>query len=102
MYQLDVKSAFLNGVLKEEVYVEQPQGFVKKSEETNVYKLNKAMYGLKQAPRAWYDEIDTYFNSAGFKKSSSEATLYVKTRKDLDIIIVFLYVYDIVYTGSSL
>ncbi|CAL2278968.1 unnamed protein product [Prunus armeniaca] len=77
LYQLDVKSAFLNGVLKEEVYVEQPQGFVKK-DETKVYKLHKALYGLKQAPRAWYDEIDAYFNKAGFKKSPSEATLYVK------------------------
>ncbi|KAM2091058.1 hypothetical protein ACFX1T_029593 [Malus domestica] len=101
LYQLDVKSAFLNGVLKEEVYVEQPQGFVKESEETKVYKLNKALYGLKQAPRAWYDEINAYFNSAGFEKSSSEATLYVKTSKDSGIIIVSLYVDDIVYTGSS-
>ncbi|KAB2634886.1 triacylglycerol lipase SDP1 [Pyrus ussuriensis x Pyrus communis] len=74
-----VKSAFLNRVLKEEVYVEQPQGFVKEHEETKVYKLNKALYGLKQAPRAWYDEIDSYFSMAGFKKSSSEATLCVKT-----------------------
>ncbi|XP_070682342.1 uncharacterized protein [Malus domestica] len=101
LYQLDVKFAFLNGVLKEEVYVEQPQGFVKENEETKVYRLHKALYRLKQAPRAWYDEIDAYFNSAGFKKSSSEATLYVKTREDSGIIIVSLYVDDIVYTGSS-
>ncbi|CAL2254853.1 unnamed protein product [Prunus armeniaca] len=100
LYQLDVKSAFLNGVLKEEVYVEQPQGFVKKDEETKVYKLHKALYGLKQAPRAWYDEIDAYFNKAGFKKSPSEATLYVKA-EDSDVLIVSLYVDDIVYTGSS-
>ncbi|KAI5333503.1 hypothetical protein L3X38_023634 [Prunus dulcis] len=100
MYQLDVKSAFLNGVLKEEVYVEQPQGFVQKNEEIKVYKLNKALYGLKQAPRAWYDEIDSYFNKAGFKKSPSEATLYIKTDKGSGILIVSLYVDDIVYTGS--
>ncbi|CAL2244935.1 unnamed protein product [Prunus armeniaca] len=100
LYQLDVKSAFLNGVLKEEVYVEQPQGFVKKDEETKVYKLHKALYGLKQAPRAWYDEIDAYFNKAGFKKSPSEATLYVKAEGS-DVLIVSLYVDDIVYTGSS-
>ncbi|CAL8138407.1 unnamed protein product [Prunus armeniaca] len=100
LYQLDVKSAFLNGVLKEEVYVDQPQGFVKKDEETKVYKLHKTLYGLKQAPRAWYDEIDAYFNKAGFKKSPSEATLYVKAEGS-DVLIVSLYVDDIVYTGSS-
>ncbi|KAI5344419.1 hypothetical protein L3X38_012296 [Prunus dulcis] len=101
LYQLDVKFAFLNGVLKEEVYVEQPQGFVKENEEIMVYKLHKALYRLKQAPRAWYDEIDAYFNSVGFKKSSSEATLYVKTSENSCIIIVSLYVDDIVYTGNS-
>ncbi|CAL2271953.1 unnamed protein product [Prunus armeniaca] len=100
LYQLDVKSIFLNGVLKEEVYVEQPQGFVKENEETKVYKLNKALYGLKQAPRAWYDEIDSYFIKAGFKKSSSEATLYVKSSEASSIIIVSLYMDDIVHTGS--
>ncbi|KAI5348004.1 hypothetical protein L3X38_000891 [Prunus dulcis] len=100
LYQLDVKSAFLNGILKEEVYVEQPQGYDQKNKETKVYKLNKALYGLKQAPRAWYDEIDAYFNNAGFKKSSSEATLYVKTNDTAGIIIVSLYVDDIIYTGS--
>jgi len=100
LYQLDVKSAFLNGVLKEEVYVEQPQGFVKENEEAKVYKLNKALYGLKQALRAWYDEIDSYFNKAGFKKSPSEATLYVKIGEASSILIVSLYVDDIVYTGS--
>ncbi|CAL8132939.1 unnamed protein product [Prunus armeniaca] len=91
LYQLDVKSAFLNGILKEEVYVEQPQGYVQESKETKVYRLNKALYGLKQAPRAWYDEIDAYFNTAGFKKSLSEATLYIKTNDTSD---------DIIYTGS--
>ncbi|CAL9009573.1 unnamed protein product [Prunus brigantina] len=84
----------------EEVYVEQPQGFVKENEEIKVYKLNKALYGLKQAPRAWYDEIDSYFNKAGFKKSPSEATLYIKTDVGSGILIVSLYVDDIVYTGS--
>ncbi|KAI5348361.1 hypothetical protein L3X38_001248 [Prunus dulcis] len=100
LYQLDVKSAFLNGVLKEEVYVEQTQGSMKKNEEIKVYKLNKPLYGLKQAPRAWYDEIDSYFNKAGFKKSPSEATLYIKTDEGSGILIVSLYVDDIVYTGS--
>ncbi|KAI5312301.1 hypothetical protein L3X38_041474 [Prunus dulcis] len=77
-----------------------PQGYDQKNKETKVYKLNKALYGLKQAPRAWYDEIDAYFNNAGFKKSSSEATLYVKTNDTAGIIIVSLYVDDIIYTSS--
>ncbi|KAB2625790.1 hypothetical protein D8674_017450 [Pyrus ussuriensis x Pyrus communis] len=100
LFQLDVKSAFLNGVLKEEVYVDQPQRFVIQGKEDKVYKLNKALYGLKQAPRAWYDEIDSYFTKAGFKRSPNEATLYTKVEKS-GILIVSVYVDDIVYTGSS-
>ncbi|CAJ2631452.1 unnamed protein product, partial [Trifolium pratense] len=86
LYQLDVKSAFLNGELKEEVYVQQPQGFVSKGQEEKVYRLKKALYGLKQAPRAWYSEIDSYFVQQGFQRSQSEPTLYVKhqaSRPDL-------------------
>ncbi|CAL8151067.1 unnamed protein product [Prunus armeniaca] len=101
LYQLDVKSAFLNGVLQEEVYINQPEGFVIKDKEDKVYRLHKALYGLKQAPRAWYGEIDSYFTQCGFKKSLSEATLYTKERGDKDILIVSIYVDDIVYTGSN-
>ena len=100
LYQLDAKSAFLNGVLEEEVYVEQPDGFVISGKEDKVYKLHKALYGLKQAPRAWYAEIDTYFTQCGFIKSLSEATLYTKARGD-EFMIVSIYVDDIVYTGNS-
>ncbi|KAM1746060.1 hypothetical protein ACFX11_012725 [Malus domestica] len=100
LYQLDVKSAFLNGVLEEEVYVEQPDGFVAKGEEDRVYKLHKALYGLKQAPRAWYGEIDTYFSQCGFTRSLSEPTLYIKTEEE-GILIVSIYVDDIIYTGSN-
>ncbi|CAL8152756.1 unnamed protein product [Prunus armeniaca] len=66
LFQLDVKSAFLNGVLHEEVYVNQPLGFEIKDKEDRVYILKKALYGLKQAPRAWYEEINSYFIAAGF------------------------------------
>ena len=101
MYKLDVKSAFLNGVLQEEVYVEQPDGFIVQGEEDKVYKLHKALYGLKQAPRAWYGEIDSYLVQCGFKRSTSEATLYVKGRGTSDLVIVSIYMDDIVYTGNS-
>ena len=101
MYQLNVKSAFLNEVLQEEVYVDQPEGFIVQGREDKVYRLHKALYGLKKAPRAWYGEIDTYFSQCGFRKSLSEPTLYIKSRGEKDIIIVSIYVDDIVYTGSS-
>ncbi|CAL8115629.1 unnamed protein product [Prunus armeniaca] len=79
LFQLDVKSAFLNGVLDEEVYVEQPEGFVLKNASHKVYKLRKALYGLKQAPRAWHSEIDAYLILCKFKRSTGEATLYTRS-----------------------
>ncbi|CAL2268742.1 unnamed protein product [Prunus armeniaca] len=78
VYQLDVKSAFLNGELEEEVYVEQPQGYVEKGREDKVYRLRKALYGLKQAPRAWNNKIDQYFQQNGFTRSLNEPSLYLK------------------------
>ena len=66
VFQLDVKSAFLNGILQEEIYVEQPEGFMKQGAEEKVYLLKKALYGLKQAPRAWYSKIDEHLSSLGF------------------------------------
>ncbi|CAL5345664.1 unnamed protein product [Camellia sinensis] len=101
VYQLDVKSAFLNGDLQEEVYVTQPEGFMIEGKETKVYKLRKALYGLKQAPRAWYSKIDGYFQQNGFLRSENEPTLYVKKEGKNDFIIICLYVDDIIYTSSS-
>ena len=66
IFQLDVKSAFLHGHLEEQVFVEQPPGYVKAGNEHKVYRLKKALYGLKQAPRAWYSSIEAYFLKAGF------------------------------------
>lgn len=101
IYQLDVKSAFLNGVLEEEIYVEQPQGFVK-GNESKVLRLKKALYGLKQAPRAWYSRIDQYFTNQGFRRSKSEPTLYIKTKGQHNTLIVSLYVDDLIYTGNNM
>lgn len=100
VYQLDVKSAFLNGVLHEEIYVEQPEGFVKNEEKDKVYLLKKAIYGLKQAPRAWYNKIDDHLLSIGFKKSLSEATLYVKHQSN-EVLMISLYVDDLLVTGNN-
>ncbi|KAM1217065.1 hypothetical protein ACFX2I_013247 [Malus domestica] len=80
IYQLDVKCAFFNGVLEEEVYVKQPSGFMLERGEDKVYKLKKALYGLKQAPQTWYAKIDKYFVKRGFEKSQSEPTLHVLKR----------------------
>ncbi|KAJ4754257.1 polyprotein [Rhynchospora pubera] len=100
VYQLDVKSAFLNGDLNEEVYVEQPEGFKKKGKENWVYKLTKALYGLKQAPRAWYSKIDSCFIKSGFERSKSEPNLYVKKEGD-KLLILCLYVDDMIYFGTD-
>nr|GFB64148.1 retrovirus-related Pol polyprotein from transposon TNT 1-94 [Tanacetum cinerariifolium] len=69
VYQMDVKTAFLNGILKEEVYVGQPQGFVNKQYPNHVYALDKALYGLKQAPWAWYDVLSQFLIESSFQKA---------------------------------
>ena len=99
VYHLDVKSAFLNGILKEEVYVVQPEGFVKKGSEEKVYKLHKALYGLKQAPRAWYAKIDGFLTKHGFRRSPNEPTLYIRTHGCM--VLVSLYVDDLLVTGGN-
>ncbi|CAA7024669.1 unnamed protein product [Microthlaspi erraticum] len=102
IYQLDVKSAFLHGELSEDVYEEQPQGYIKRGEENKVYKLKKALYGLKQAPRAWYSRIEAYFTKEGFQRCEYEHTLFVKTREGNKILIVSLYVDDLIFTGNDM
>lgn len=101
IYQLDVKSAFLHGELNEEVFVEQPCGYVQKGNEQKVYRLKKALYGLKQAPRAWYSRIEAYFVKEGFEKCEFEHTLFIKTGKEGAILIVSLYVDDLIFTGNN-
>jgi hypothetical protein len=73
-----VKSAFLNGFLEEEIYVEQPLGYIEAENDDKVYKLKKALYGLKQVPRAWNTRIDRYFQENKFEKCPYEHAIYVK------------------------
>ncbi|KAG8499226.1 hypothetical protein CXB51_005742 [Gossypium anomalum] len=101
IHQLDAKSTFLNGFLKEEIFIEQLERFKVHGEEDKVYKLKKALYGLKQAPRAWYDRVDTHLSKLGFEKSVSEPTLYVKKSEHENLLIVSLYVDDLLVTGSK-
>jgi Reverse transcriptase (RNA-dependent DNA polymerase) len=100
VHQMDVKSVFLNGVLEERVYVEQPLGYMKLEKEHNVLKLKKAMYRLKQASRAWNTRIDNYFKENGFKQCSFEAAIYVKACKD-KLLIVALYVDDLIFMDNN-
>jgi hypothetical protein len=95
---MDVKSAFLNGDLKEEVYVSQPAGFIIDGAEHKVLRLRKVLYGLKQAPRAWNAKFDTAMASLGFQRSSSEHGVYTRTRGESRLIIS-VYVDDLVITG---
>nr|GEU98529.1 retrovirus-related Pol polyprotein from transposon TNT 1-94 [Tanacetum cinerariifolium] len=82
IYQMDVKKAFLNGPLKEEVYVAQPDGFVDPDHPKKVYRLKKALYRLKQAPRAWYDELLKFLTSKGFTKEAKYVALSTSCHVD--------------------
>ncbi|KAK8916909.1 hypothetical protein KSP39_PZI022417 [Platanthera zijinensis] len=99
VYQMDVKSAFLNGDLKEEVYVEQPSGFVDPLKPDFIYKLRKALYGLKQAPRAWYETLSTFLIENKFSRGKIDKTLFLRESKG-KIILVQIYVDDIIF-GST-
>ncbi|WRX09128.1 Integrase [Theobroma cacao] len=101
LFHLDVKSAFLNGKLDEEIYVEQPPGFELCSGQGKVFKLHKALYGLKQAPCAWYNRINTYLLDQGFLKSPNKATLYVLKHYNEAPLILSLYVDDLLVTRGS-
>ncbi|KAK9930160.1 hypothetical protein M0R45_027212 [Rubus argutus] len=100
LFQMDVKSAFLNGVLQEEVYVEQPMGFQDPINPSHVYRLKKALYGLKQAPRAWYERLSTFLVSKGYVRGSIDKTLFVK-KNQKHVMIAQVYVDDIVFGSTS-
>nr|GEY81069.1 hypothetical protein [Tanacetum cinerariifolium] len=99
VFQMDVKTTFLNGILKEEVYVGQPLGFVSKQYPDHVYAHDKALYGLKQAPRAWYDILSKFLIDSGFQKGSIDTTLFIK-KKGKHIMLIQIYV-DYTIFGST-
>ncbi|KAJ9536507.1 hypothetical protein OSB04_un000344 [Centaurea solstitialis] len=100
VFQMDVKSAFLNGVLHEEVYIEQPEGFVDPDFPDHVCILDKALYGLKQAPRAWYETLTNHLLSKGFKRGTNDTTLFLKKEGD-DLLLVQIYVDDIIFGSTN-
>jgi hypothetical protein len=100
LYQMDVKSPFLNGPIKEEVYVEQSPGFEDSEYPNHVYKLSKVLYGLKQAPRAWYECLRDFLITNGFKVGKADATLFTKTIAK-DLFVCQIYVDDIIFGSTN-
>ena len=101
MRQLDVKNAFLHGLLQEQVYMEQPPGYADPSHPTHVCRLKKALYGLKQAPRAWFHRFSHFLLTVGFTSSQADSNLFVYSSA-FDTIYLLLYVDDIIITGSNI
>ena len=100
LYQMDVKTAFLNGFLKEDVYMAQPKAFIDPHFLDHVLYLKKALYGLKQAPRAWYDRLTQYLVSHGFTRGKAYQTLFIK-REDDKLIVAQVYVDDVIFWSTK-
>nr|GFA67427.1 hypothetical protein [Tanacetum cinerariifolium] len=101
VYQMDVKTVFLNGNLQEEVYVSQPDGFVDQDNPNHVYKLKKALYRLKQAPHTWYDMLSSFLLSQDFSKGLVDPTLFIRKNGN-DLLLVQIYVDDIIFAAPTL
>ena len=101
IHQMDVKTAFLNSELREEVYVEQPDGYVIQGKESMVCRLNKTLYGLKQSPRVWWQNIDAFFESLGFKRIQCDYGVYIKWNNGIKFIIS-VYVDDLMLVCSDM
>ena len=97
VYQMNVKSNFLNGILEEEVYIEKIEGFVDENNKDKVCKLHKALYGLKQAPRAWYERLHKYLVKIGFERIDDNRNMYIKSEEGKDILISEIFVDDIIF-----
>ena len=95
-----MKTTFLNSLIEEDVYIEQPQGFEINDQKTHVCRLKKAVYGLKQEPRAWYGRIDRFLMSLGFTKSGAKFNLYYNIENDV-VMILLLYVDDLLLSGEG-
>ena len=100
LYQMDVKSAFLNGPIQEEVYVEQPPGFEDPKKLNHVYKLHKVLYGLKQAPRAWYECLKEFLIKNGFEIGKADSTLFTRKLNN-DLFVCQIYVDDIIFGSTN-
>jgi hypothetical protein len=100
LYQMDVKNAFLNGVIQEEVYVRQPPCFESPKYPNRVYNLSKALYRLKQVSRAWYARLKTFLLEHGYVMGSIDKTLFTLNH-GTDFLLVQIYVDDIIFGGSS-
>jgi len=100
LFQMDVKSVFLNGIINEEVYVEQPPGFEDHQHPNHVYKMKKALYGLKQAPRQWYERLSNFLLSNGYERGMIDKTLFIK-KSNSKIILVQIYVDDIIFGATK-
>ena len=100
LFQMDVKSAFLNGYINEEVFVSQPPGFEDHQHPEYVFKLKKALYRLKQAPRQWYERLSDCLTSQSYDRGTSVKTLFIKKKGD-DTILVQVYVDDIIFGSNN-
>jgi len=99
VHQMDVVTAFLNGHLEEEIYMEQPEGYIKPGQEHLVCKLKRSIYGLKQSPRCWSKAFTKFMKDIGFKQSTSDPCVFVRSRQDLEILAV--YVDDLILITES-
>jgi hypothetical protein len=100
LYQMDIKSVFLNGPIKEEVYVEQPPGFESEEHPNHAYQLHKVLYGLKQAPRAWYEYLRDFLIENGFRIGKADSTLFTK-KMGKDLFICQIYIDDIIFGSTN-
>lgn len=101
LYHMDVKTAFLHGDLKEEVYITQPQGFVIEGQEYLVCKLHKVLYGLRQAPKTWHDKIDSFLCNQGFTKGEEDYNLCMINHQE-KILLLVLYIDDLLFTRNCI